>query len=275
MLSTIKRDSCSLSLQRFLGALTIVNIGDQTIPASDSAFCVLHRKNASLGPSIEAIGPSITEFTIVGSSGCQRMRKFHHHARKISRVDRTVGSPGVQLLKRHAKEIQQRSIGLIDLTGRIQSAYKPRNAVENLAEIVFARLQGFLSALLIVDVGGRTDEFDDLSFCIAQDHGLLKMPTPGPVFSAERSGFESKTLPPVYSVPQGCRCRFAILGVDRGHPGLGSRSDEIGSLTGVFQPDLIHEVRCPIGLERPGGYGKTLQQLSLELQIGIEAGVLK
>jgi hypothetical protein len=47
------------------------------------------------------------------------MRKLRDHARKIIRVDRTVGSPGVQLLNRHAKEIQERSIGLIDLTGRI------------------------------------------------------------------------------------------------------------------------------------------------------------
>ena len=53
------------------------------------------------------------------------------------------------------------------------------------------------------------------------------------------------------------------------------RPDEIESLTGEFKPNLIHEIRCPIGLERPGGYRKTLQQPSLELQIGIEGGVLQ
>ena len=45
------------------------------------------------------------------------------------------------------------------------------------------------------------------------------------------------------------------------------RSDEIEGLTGEFKPDLIHEIRCPIGLERPGGDGKMLQQPSLELQL--------
>jgi hypothetical protein len=30
--------------------------------------------------------------------------------------------------------------------------------------------------LLIVDVGGRTDEFDDPSFCIAQGHSLIEVP---------------------------------------------------------------------------------------------------
>jgi len=53
------------------------------------------------------------------------------------------------------------------------------------------------------------------------------------------------------------------------------RPQKIESLAGIFEPDLIYEVRCPIGLERPGGYRKTLQQLGLELKIGIEAGVLK
>jgi hypothetical protein len=62
--------------------------------------------------------------------------------------------------------------------------------------------------------------------------------------------------------------------VDRSHPGLGIRPDEIGSLTGVVKPNLIHEVRRPIGSERPGGYRNTLQQPSLELQFGIEGRVL-
>src|SRR5580698_8007524 len=52
--------------QLLLSALLIVDVGDKTIPASDPAFCVVHRKNASLGPSIEAIGPPITELTIEG-----------------------------------------------------------------------------------------------------------------------------------------------------------------------------------------------------------------
>ena len=45
------------------------------------------------------------------------------------------------------------------------------------------------------------------------------------------------------------------------------RPDEIESLTGVVKPNLIHEVRRPIRLERPGGYRKSLQQSGLELQI--------
>jgi hypothetical protein len=45
------------------------------------------------------------------------------------------------------------------------------------------------------------------------------------------------------------------------------RPDKVEGLTREFKPYLIHEIRCPVGLERPGGYRKMLQQPSLELQI--------
>jgi outer membrane receptor protein involved in Fe transport len=57
----------------------------------------------------------------------------------------------------------------------------------------FAQL--LLSALLIVDVGAGTYEFEDLSFCIAQDHGLLKMPAIGAVPGAQIAAFERETPP--------------------------------------------------------------------------------
>ena len=52
------------------------------------------------------------------------------------------------------------------------------------------------------------------------------------------------------------------------------RPDEIEGLTGEFKPNLIHEIRCPIGLERPGGYRKMLQQPNLELQFFVGFGKL-
>ena len=62
--------------------------------------------------------------------------------------------------------------------------------------------------------------------------------------------------------------------MDRGHPGLGMRPDEIEGLTGEFKPNSIHEIRCPIRLERPGGYRKMLQQPNLELQLFVGFGKL-
>ena len=50
------------------------------------------------------------------------------------------------------------------------------------------------------------------------------------------------------------------------------RPDEIEGLTGEIKPNLIHEIRCPIRLERPGGYRKMLQQPNLELQLFVGCG---
>src|SRR5271154_1851376 len=127
--------------------------------------------------------------------------------------------------------------------------------------LTFAQL--LLSALLIVDVGAGTDEFQGPSFCIAQDHGSLEMPAIGAVQGTQITGFEREFLPRAHPVPKASRCRFAILGVDRGHPSLGMRPNEIESLTGVIKPNLIHKIRRSIRLERPGGNRKILQQPSL------------
>ena len=89
------------------------------------------------------------------------------------------------------------------------------------------------------------------------------MPAIGPVLSAERPGFKRKTLSRSYSLPKALDAALAILRMDRSHPGLGMRPDEIEGLTGEFKPNLIHEIRRPIRLERPGGYRELLQQPNL------------
>ena len=149
-----------------------------------------------------------------------------------------------------------------------------RRQIEKLPRFLFALADLLFGTLLIVDVGGRTHEPNDFSFLIAQDHGLLEMPAIGPIFSTERPGFERKTLSRAHALPKGLRCGVAIFRVDRSHPGLGMRPDEVNRLAGEFQPNLIHEIRRPIGLQCPGGHRKTLQNPNLQLHVGIECGVL-
>jgi hypothetical protein len=50
------------------------------------------------------------------------------------------------------------------------------------------------------------------------------------------------------------------------------RPDVIEGLAGILEPNLIHEIGCPIRLERPGGYRKMLQQSILELQLRVCRG---
>ena len=67
---------------------------------------------------------------------------------------------------------------------------------------------------------------------------------------------------------------FPILGMDRSHPSLGMRPDEVDGLTGVLKPNVIYEIRCPIRLERPGGHRDLLQYSNLELQLFVGFGKL-
>src|SRR5580698_1200775 len=100
------------------------------------------------------------------------------------------------------------------------------------------------------------------------------MPSIGSVLSAARPSLYRKTPFRSNSVPESFRCFIAILGVDSSHPGLGMRPDEIEGLTGELKPNLIHKIRRPIRLERPGGYRKMLQQPNLELQLCVGFGKL-
>ena len=139
--------------QLFLSASTVFDVDYEAIPAGDSAFCVSHRKSTKLEPPVNTVCPTITNFYVVRSSSCHRRRKFRCHTRKIIRVERTVvGPPPVQLLNRHAEVLGERLIRKLDLAGLIQGAHQARNAVQNLAEISFARPKGFLCDLAIVDI---------------------------------------------------------------------------------------------------------------------------
>src|SRR5205814_556760 len=83
-----------------------------------------------------------------------------------------------------------------------------------LEEIGFIRSQCRFGTLLIVDISRRTDEFEDVSFRVAQSHGLLEVPAicPGP--SPESPGFEHEILPRIHTVPKAFDRRLPILGMD-------------------------------------------------------------
>ena len=132
-----------------------------------------------------------------------------------------------------------------------------------------------LRTLLVVDVRGRADEPEHLSFGVAQDHGLLEVAAIDSVLGAKRSGLEGEPLSRTHPVPQGRDRHLSILGVNRAHPGFRMRADEVEGLTGEFEPHLIDEIRRPIRLERPGRHGKLLQQADLKFQIGVEGGILQ
>ena len=78
-----------------------------------------------------------------------------------------------------------------------------RRQVKKFAGFLFALADLLFGTLLVVDVGGCTDEFEGFPFCIAQDDSLLEMPAISPVLSAQRPGFERKALSRAYAIPKG------------------------------------------------------------------------
>ena len=70
-----------------------------------------------------------------------------------------------------------------------------RRQIEKPAGFLLALADFLFGALLVVDVGGRANEFKDFVLRDAEGKRLLEMPAIGTILSAEGSGFESKTLP--------------------------------------------------------------------------------
>ena len=64
MLSTIRRDSRSLSRSAFSARL-IINVGEQDVPAKNSPAWIAEGKPAHLTPMVDAIGAPYARFKIV------------------------------------------------------------------------------------------------------------------------------------------------------------------------------------------------------------------
>src|SRR5690349_20283977 len=102
-------DRAQITLTRqdgILCALPIVDIRHQAAPAGNSIGCISHGKKTSLEPSINAIRPAATVLNVVGSSGCDRMRKGGGNPGKVIWMNRVAGRPALQFLRRFAKVFQ-------------------------------------------------------------------------------------------------------------------------------------------------------------------------
>src|ERR1700735_4205089 len=89
------------------------------------------------------------------------------------------------LLQSDAVIIKGRPI--IVVAGRIgpQFGNVERRQVEELPGFLLAMADLLFGTLQVVDIGGGTDEFEDVSRCIAQDYSLLELPTICAVVSAD------------------------------------------------------------------------------------------
>ena len=74
----------------------------------------------------------------------------------------------LQFLNGGPCEIEEAFIGVFLLARRIGDGDHPRNTVDHLTELAFARPQGILSPLPIVDVSSRCIPSDEFSSLVSQ-----------------------------------------------------------------------------------------------------------
>ena len=96
--------------QRILGAVPIVNVSQQHVPASDTALRVSRGKSARLKPAVDAIGTPLAELKNIRLTGFNRAPPCVNHERKVIWMDDAGGSPILQFLGRLAEIFQDLSV---------------------------------------------------------------------------------------------------------------------------------------------------------------------
>src|SRR4029453_10683640 len=76
-----------------LGALAVVDVGEQAIPSDDLAVRVAKRKPTDLKPTVDAIKAPDARFEVVGLARRDRGREDSGDMGHVLRVDRSVRAP--------------------------------------------------------------------------------------------------------------------------------------------------------------------------------------
>ena len=88
-------------------------------------------------------------------------------AREVVRMKNIAAGPTLQFLKGLAEIVQIFLIDEFDFAGRRQSMNQAGNAIEDQAKTLFARAQGFLDALPVVNIRMQGIPADDTSVRVA------------------------------------------------------------------------------------------------------------
>ena len=145
-------------------------------------------------PAILPVLSPEPHFVLKRRSALEFSGKILCHDFGILRMQHLLQTGVLPFLQSNAEIIQRRPIQVAARPVGPHFGDVQRRQVEKLPGFLFALADLLFRTLLVVDVGSRTDEFEDFSFFIAQDHGLLEMPAIGPVLSAERPGFHRETV---------------------------------------------------------------------------------
>src|ERR1700688_2215743 len=127
-------DRTQIALARpdgILRALPVVDIRQQDVPAGNSLGCIPHGKGAGLEPSVNAIRPAATVLNVVGSSGCDRIRKGGDHPGKVIWMNRVADRPAFQFRGCLAEVFQNLRVETVNLARGAHGTHQSRNAVQD------------------------------------------------------------------------------------------------------------------------------------------------
>ena len=83
-------------------------------------------------------------------------------------MNEVAGGPVSQFLRRPTEIFQELAVEKLRLTRRIHGRYEPGNAVHYQAQTLFARSQGFLGTLPVVNIRVQAHPADDAAFRVPQ-----------------------------------------------------------------------------------------------------------
>src|SRR5580692_8485612 len=85
--------------QRFLGALLIIDIGDQCVPASNVSVSIAMRRTSVLEPAIDTVCSPEARHEVIRLASGERAGKGIDDGRQILRMNRVAGSPRTEFLQ--------------------------------------------------------------------------------------------------------------------------------------------------------------------------------
>src|ERR1043166_7029764 len=148
-------------LQRLFGLLAIIDVRQEEIPGRDLTSRVPHGLSPDLEPPVDPVRAPAAVHTVIGLSGHEGLLPCLDHPRKIIRVDGSDEGPLQQFLPGPAEVLKGLAVGKLDLAHGAPRAHEPGNVVDDLPPGEFARTQGFLDALAILDINTGSVPFDD------------------------------------------------------------------------------------------------------------------
>src|SRR6266403_2666688 len=164
-----------------LGTFSVVDIRYQVIPTDNATFGITLRTGSQVEPTVHSVGSTATSLHIARLPTCDRPPIGVDHARKVIRMDGVAGGPIPQFLSGLAEVFQDLAVDKFDLACRIRSRHKPRNTVDDQAQVMLIRPKGILSALPVVNVSQQHVPAGDTAFRISGGESAGLEPAVNPI----------------------------------------------------------------------------------------------